>query len=134
MKNYYNLNNINCISIYSNRPYPFISSKKKGYYWWKLLGIIPIIRLYRKKTIYHNIITQETFTEEDILLDNNLTIDKNEEVIYKPHILIYFTGDNIHDYADASYRKFFDTQEEADVYINSLISNCKLQNIILKEF
>lgn len=132
-QSFYNLNHIVCIDVYRNRLYPFYRTKKKGFYWWKLFGIIPIIKLYRKENVYYNIVTRETLYRKDILSNEDLTINKDGEVVYKPHVLLYFNGDDIRSYTGASCDRFFETQCELDEYINKFVKELQALNIPIRE-
>lgn len=130
--NLYNLQNIVQISIYiKRRNHWYKLYKKKGWNWWKLLGKIPLFKYYIKEDLY-SMVLDNNLTEKDILYNHPECYIENNRVYYKPHICIYFVGDDMTTYSGASFKKFFETEQEVQGYCNRIIDECNHRNIQIK--
>ena len=130
--NFYNLQNIVEICLYPKRQNRWFDLyKKKGWNWWRIFGKIPLFKYYVKEDLY-SLILDDDLTERDILdIEPNCYIENNK-VYYKPHIHIYFVGDDMTRYHGASFEKFFQTEQEMQGYCDKLVAECEKRNIQIK--
>lgn len=130
--NFCNLQNINEICLYPKRRNAgFNLYRKQGYHWWRIFGKIPLFKYYVKEDLYSHVLDHD-LTEKDVLgMESNCYIENNK-VYYKPHIHIYFVGDDMTSYHGASFEKFFQAEQEMQYYCDKLVAECKKRNIQIK--
>lgn len=130
--NLYNLQNIVQICTYNKRRNHWYNLyRKKGWNWWKMFGVIPLFKYYTKEDLYSMILDNDLI-EKDILYNHPECYIENNNVYYKPHICIYFVGDDMTRYSGASFKKFFETEKEMNDYVNKIVEECNNKNIQIK--
>ena len=129
----YNLDKIISVYVYTKKINRlFYHFKPKGYYWWKIFGIIPLFKYHLEENTFKYVSDRVTEDEVIELTDNHCYIE-NEIVYYKPHVHIYFVGDNTSSYFDSSFEKFFENLDDLERFLSHLNNVCDNNNIILKE-
>ena len=129
----YNLDKIISVYVYTKKINRlFYHFKPKGYYWWKIFGIIPLFKYHLEENTFKYVSDRVTEDEVIELTDNHCYIE-NEIVYYKPHVHIYFVGDNTSSYFDSSFEKFFQNLDDLERFLSHLNNVCDNNNIILKE-
>lgn len=130
--NFYNLQNIVEICLYPKRQNAWFKLyKRQGYHWWRIFGKIPVFKYYVKEDLYSFILDNDITAKEILNIDPNCYIEKYK-VYYKPHIHIYFVGDDMTSYHGASFEKCFQTEQEMQDYCDKLVAECEKRNIQIK--
>ena len=129
----YNLDKIISVYVYTKKINRlFYHFKPKGYYWWKIFGIIPLFKYHLEENTFKYV--SDRVTEDEVIeLTGNHCYIENEIVYYKPHVHIYFVGDNTSSYFDSSFEKFFENLDDLERFLSHLNNVCDNNNIILKE-
>lgn len=130
--NFYNLQNIVEICLYPKRRNTrFKLYRKQGYHWWKIFGKFPLFKYYVKEDLYSFVLDHD-LTKKDVLEYVPNCYIENNKVYYKPHMHIYFVGDDMTSYRGASFEKFFQTEQEMQDYCDKLVAECEKRNIQIK--
>ena len=110
-----------------------VSVKKGERYWWKLLGLIPIIPLRAKEDLYKDsiCICKDTVFDSRYAtlkkINSNLwrtKIATKEGVFYRPYIEIFREG-------EVTEHKYFNSDQEARTFLEDMKSKCKEYGNIL---
>jgi len=110
-----------------------VSVKKGERYWWKLLGLIPIIPLRAKEDLYKDsiYICKDTVFDSRYAtlkkINNNLwrtRIATKEGVFDRPYIEIFREG-------EVTEHKYFNSDQEARTFLEDMKSKCKEYGNIL---
>lgn len=128
----YNLDKIISVYVYTKKINRlFDHFKPKGYYWWKIFGIIPLFKYHLEENTFKYV--SDRVTEDEVIeLTGNHCYIENEIVYYKPHVHIYFVGDDMTSYYGASFEKFFQAEQEMQDYCDKIIAECEKRNIQIK--
>ena len=132
-KVFYNLDKIISVYVYKKKVNRWFDDfKPKGYYWWKILGIIPLFKYHLEENTFNYVSDRVTEGEVIVLTDNHCYIE-NEIVYYKPHIHIYFVGDDTSSYFGSSFKKYFENINDLEEFLLYFNNVCKDNNVSLKE-
>lgn len=131
--NFYNLQNIVEICLYPKRRNTWFKLyRKQGYHWWKIFRKFPLFKYYVKEDLYSCVLDHD-LTEKDVLcMESNCYIENNK-VYYKPHIHIYFVGDDTSSYFGSSFEKYFENIDDLELFLSHLNNVCKDNNVSIRE-
>ena len=110
-----------------------VSVKKGERYWWKILGLIPIIPLRAKEDLYKDsfCICKDTVFDSRYAtfkkINSNLSyrrIATKEGVFDRPYIEIFREG-------EVTEHKYFNSDQEARTFLEDMKSKCKEYGNIL---
>ena len=80
----YNLDKIISVYVYKKKVNRWFEDfKPKGYYWWKIFGVIPLFKYHLKENTFNYVSDRVTEDEVIELTDNHCYIE-NEIVYYNP--------------------------------------------------